>query len=125
VILVDTSVWIDSLRHGFDDHLTYLLDGESVLMHDFVIGELAMGSLKDRRARLSMLANLHRIPTASDYEVLTLVESEKLYGLGLTYIDVHLLTATRASADFEPVRLWTADKKLAWQAQHLGVAYQP
>jgi predicted nucleic acid-binding protein len=123
MILVDTSIWISSLRYGFNEHLLYLLDGESVLMHDFVLGELAMGSLKDRKARLSMLARLHRIPTASDFEVLTLVESAKLYSLGLTYIDVHLLTAARASADSEPVRLWTDDKQLRRQAERLGVAY--
>jgi hypothetical protein len=94
-------------------------------MHDFVLGEIAMGSLKDRRMRLAMLRNLHRIPTASDLEVMTLVESAKLYSLGLTYIDVHLLTAARASADHESVRLWTGDKELKAQAERLGVAYIP
>lgn len=53
------------------------------------------------------------------------MESAKLYGLGLTYIDVHLLTASRASADVEPVRLWTRDKRLHSQAERLGVAYAP
>ena len=124
MILVDTSIWIDFIRHGSNEHLDYLLVGESVVMHDFVFGEIAMGSPKDRKARLAMLGSLHRIPTASHVEVLTLVESSRLFGLGLTYIDVHLLAAARASADFEPVRIWTGDKELARQAARLGVAYQ-
>ena len=124
MILVDTSIWIDFIRHGSDQHLDYLLVGESIVMHDLVYGEIAMGSLRDRDTRLSMLASLHRIPTASQGEVMTLVESAKLFGLGLSYIDVHLLAAARASADFEPVRIWTGDKELARQAERLGVAYK-
>ena len=124
MILVDTSIWIDFIRYGIDEHLNHLLVGESVVMHDFVFGEIAMGSLKDRDARLTMLGSLHRIPTASHAEVLTLVESAKLFGLGLTFIDLHLLAAARASADFEPARLWTRDKRLHAEAARLGVAYE-
>lgn len=125
MILVDTSVWIDFLRRGYDEHLEYLLAGESVAMHDFVIGEIAMGSLKNRDARMTMLGDLHRIPTASDYEVLTLVESAKLFSLGLTYIDAHLLAASVASRDHAPLRLWTGDNELRAQAERFGVAYAP
>ena len=125
MILVDLSIWIDFIRRGVDEHLNDLLKGESVVMHDFVMGEIAMGSPKDRKARLSMLGSLHRITTASHVEVMTLVESARLFGLGLTYIDVHLLTAARASADFESVRIWTGDKELARQAERLSVAYAP
>ena len=125
MILVDTSVWIDFIRRGFDDHLDYLLNGESVVVHDFVIGEIAMGSLKDRSVRLAMLGDLHRIPTASDFEVMRLVDNARLFGLGLSYIDVHLLTAARASSDADPIRLWTTDKKLEKQAERLGVGYAP
>lgn len=124
MILVDTSIWIDFIRYGIDEHLDHLLVGESVVMHDFVFGEIAMGSLKDRDARLAMLGSLHRIPTASHAEVLTLVESAKLFGLGLTFIDLHLLAAARASADFEPARVWTRDKRLHDRAARLGVAYE-
>ena len=125
MILVDTSIWIDHINRGSDEHLGFLLDGESVLMHDFVIGEIAMGSLKNRREQLAFFRDLHRIPTATDHEVRTLVENAKLHGTGLTYVDAHLLTASRASADREPVRLWTRDKRLHDQAEALGVAYSP
>jgi predicted nucleic acid-binding protein len=125
MILVDTSIWIDFIRNGFDEHLDHLLMGEAVVVHDFIIGEIAMGSLKQRESRLEMLRDLHRIPTASDLEVMTFIENAKLFGLGLSYIDVHLLAAAQASADFEPVRLWTRDRRLLAQAERLGIAFRP
>ena len=125
MILVDTSVWIDHINRGFNEHLGYLLAGESILTHDFVIGEIAMGSLKNRRAQLEFLSDLHRIETARDDEVRILVESASLHGTGLSYVDAHLLTAARASADFEPVRISTRDNRLNSHAERLGVAYAP
>ena len=125
MILVDTSIWIDHINKGFNEHLAYLLEGESVVMHDFVIGEIAMGSLRKRRAQLAILDDLHKIPTAADEEVRLLVESTPLHGTGLSYIDAHLLTAARASADREPVRIWTRDGGLNEHASKLGIAYQP
>jgi hypothetical protein len=47
VILVDTSVWVDHLRAG-DKVLGALLETGMVLMHPFVIGELALGNLRQR-----------------------------------------------------------------------------
>jgi predicted nucleic acid-binding protein len=125
MILVDTSIWIDYINKGFDEHLDYLLVGEAAVMHEFIIGEIAMGSLKNRKAQLAMLGDLHRISTASDQEVLTLVESAKLHGTGLSYIDAHLLAAVIASSEIEPIRLWTGDGKLRDQAERLGVVYAP
>jgi predicted nucleic acid-binding protein len=125
MILVDTSIWIDHFKGTLQEHLDYLLAGESVVMHDLVVGEITMGSLKDRNERLAFLRSLHRIPTAADTEVCVLVESATLHGTGLSYIDAHLLTAARASADAEPVRIWTIDKRLHGHAERLGIAYQP
>jgi predicted nucleic acid-binding protein len=125
MILVDTSIWIDYFRNGGDDRLDYLLDGESVVMHEFVYGEIAMGSPKNRTSVLDLLSSLHRIATATHSEVMTFVESAKLYGLGLTYIDVHLLAAAQASADIEPIRLWTRDAEMLKQAGRFAIAYAP
>lgn len=125
MILVDTSIWIDHINRGFDEHLGHLLASESVAMHEFVMGEIAMGSLKNRRAQLAFLNDLHKIGTASDLEVRALVESARLHGTKLGYIDAHLLTAARASADFEPVRIWTRDNRLYQHAERLSVSYVP
>lgn len=44
MILVDTSVWIDHLRAG-EGQLVTLLESAQVLIHPFVIGELAGANL--------------------------------------------------------------------------------
>jgi predicted nucleic acid-binding protein len=118
VILVDTSVWVDHLGAG-DELLADLLGRGRVLMHPFVIGELAMGQL---RRRDSVLANLGRIPTvvtARHAEVMRLVTDEALFGQGIGYIDAHLLAATRLTPD---ASLWTRDRRLASVAERLSIA---
>ena len=49
--LADTSVWIDHFR-SYNTELARLLEEGEVLMHDFVIGELASGNLRERRVQL-------------------------------------------------------------------------
>ncbi len=123
MILVDTSIWINHLNKGSHPELNHLLVGESVLTHPFIMGEIAMGSLNDRRGRLGMLSKLHRVALASDHEVASFVENAQLHGTGLSYIDAHLLAATIAAQDNGEVRLWTSDRKLDAQARRFNVAY--
>lgn len=125
MILVDTSIWIDHFRHGPDPDLLTLLAGGTAGMHIFVIGEIMMGSLNNRQARLEQLRDLAYVPRASDVEVATLVEAVGLHGTGLSYIDAHLLAAAKASDEAAPVRIWTRDKRLRAQAERLGIAYAP
>jgi predicted nucleic acid-binding protein len=108
MILVDTSVWIDHLRHG-DPALAQSLQDRRILSHPFVIGELALSSLGQRDIILGALRNLPRSVVASDSEVQTFIERHKLFGMGIGYVDVHLLAATFLSAG---VRLLTRDKRL-------------
>lgn len=118
MILADTSVWIDHLCPG-KSILTEFLEREAVCMHPFVIGELALGTLRSRTAILSDLNDLPTAPMADPREVLALIEQEKLYGLGIGYIDVHLLASVRLMPG---TTLWTFDKRLAAAAQKLSVA---
>ncbi|MCH2254126.1 MAG: PIN domain-containing protein [Vicinamibacterales bacterium] len=115
--LVDTSVWVDHLRHG-NDRLASLLDEGSVLCHPFVIGELACGNLADRDRVLHLLGALPETPVASHEEVMALIRSRELHGKGLGWIDVHLL----ASALLAKCPLWTMDKTLhsAGQTSRFG-----
>jgi predicted nucleic acid-binding protein len=118
VILVDTCIWVDHLRRQ-DDRLTTLLTSCQVLVHPHVIGELALGNLKHRDAVLSLLQNLPQATLASDNEVLQFIGAHRLDGLGIGYVDAHLL----ASALLTPgARFWTRDKRLADVAKKLGVA---
>jgi len=108
VILVDTSIWVDHLRTG-DQQLTALLEAGRVLAHPFIIGELALGRLNPRDAILADFADLPQARVASDREVLEFIELHALAGLGVGYIDVHLLAAVRLTED---ASLWTRDRRL-------------
>jgi len=120
VILVDTSVWIDHLRSG-ETALAAALEDGRVLMHPFVLGELACGNLENRDEVLELLGDLPVAPTATDPEVLGLIERRALMGRGIGYVDVHLL-ASAALADVG--RLWTRDRRLAAVASELELAFK-
>jgi predicted nucleic acid-binding protein len=109
VILVDTSVWIDHLRGG-DAALAELLEGGLVLSHPFVIGELALGALRQRDIVLDSLQALPRAVVASDGEVLGLIDRLNLHGQGIGYVDAHLLASVRLTAG---ASLWTRERRLA------------
>ena len=96
MILADTSVWIDHLRHG-DAELTAALQQSLVMVHPFVLGELACGNLKNRSQILSLLESLPMAVMASDAEVRAFIEQHGLMGRGIGYIDAHLCAAARLS----------------------------
>jgi hypothetical protein len=118
MVLIDTSVWVTHLRNGTTGLETLLNNGE-VLCHPFIIGELACGNLKDRAVILSYLKLLPMSIEAASEEVLSFIESNRLMGRGLGYVDVHLI----ASAVLTDVLLWTFDKKLAQAADSLNINY--
>jgi len=118
VILADTSVWVDHLRAN-DKALVTLLDAGMVLAHPFVIGELALGNLRQREIVLKALADLPHASVATDVEVLHFIERQALFGRGIGYIDAHLLAAVQLTAGTE---LWTKDKRLHAVAVQLGLA---
>jgi predicted nucleic acid-binding protein len=117
VILVDTSVWVDHLRRG-DTILAGLLQSCRVLVHPFVIGELALGGLSPNTQVLALLQALPKASVATDTEVLFLITQHNLSGRGIGYVDAHLLAATRLTPN---ASLWTHDKRLQTVATHLNV----
>jgi predicted nucleic acid-binding protein len=121
MILVDSSVWIDHL-HADDATLARLLDGEDVLIHPFVIGELALGRIPRRDEVMEMLHGLPQVDRAEDDEVMHLINAWKLPGSGLGYIDVHLLASLRLTPG---ARLWTRDKRLGETAGRFDLAHVP
>lgn len=117
MILVDSSIWIDHLRQTDAELERMLIDG-LVLIHPFVIGELAVGRLRDPTAFVSALRELPSAIIASDDEVLALIDKERLAGLGIGYLDAHLLAATRLTPG---AALWSRDRRLRAAAERLGV----
>jgi predicted nucleic acid-binding protein len=116
--LVDTSVWVDHLRAG-NAVLADALNNTHVWGHPWVLGEIALGSLKNRTAVLQALRHLPQAAVASSDEVLRLLEAEQLHNQGLGFVDVALLAATRLTPH---TQLWTLDKRLAQVAHKMGLA---
>ncbi len=118
MILVDSSVWVDHLRHG-DPLLAQRLNNALVYTHPFIVGEIALGSLRQRDTVLATLRNLPTATVATDDEVQAFIERQTLYSLGIGYIDAHLLAATRLTPG---LRLWTRDRRLHAVALRLSLA---
>jgi predicted nucleic acid-binding protein len=117
VILADTSVWVDHL-HRANPIMAALLQSGKIATHPFVITEVALGSMHDRRAKLAALDTLLRVNVAESDEVRRLVESHSLYSKGLGLTDVHLIASCLMTVG---IQLWTRDKTLARVAKSLGL----
>jgi len=111
---------VDRLRVG-DATLAELLNHSQVLMHPFVLGELACGNLRNRDKVLQLLGDLPQATVASEAEVLFFIERHTLMGRGIGYIDAHLLAAVTLSG---PTQIWTRDKRLRSMAETLNLAYR-
>ena len=119
MILVDTSVWVDHFRRS-DARLARLLERGTVVMHPFVVGEIACGNLADRGSILGLLRNLPAATMAEADEVLGFIERHDLHGRGVGYVDVHLLAAVALTSG---ATLWTRDKRLRAAAEDLGCTF--
>jgi predicted nucleic acid-binding protein len=117
MILADTSIWIDHFRHS-DPRLESILDNDQIFMHPLVLGELAVENLSPRAKLLADLKDLPQIDTAMDDGVLRFVEVHKLFGIGIGYIDAHLLVSARLVPN---TAIWTRDKRLEAAAARLGL----
>ena len=119
MILAETTIWVDHFRSPEPELLAHLKTRE-ILMHSMVIGELACGNLPDRKTALRKLHSLPRVSEPAHESVLFLIESERLMGRGVGFIDLHLLCSAMQQED---VSLWTRDARLHKVAEGLGVAF--
>ena len=118
MVLVDTSIWVGHLRSG-DEALGRLLEAGMVLVHPYVIGELALGNLRQREVVLGALSDLPHASVATDAEVMGFIDQHTLFGRGIGYVDIHLLAAARLTPG---ATLWTTDKRLHDTAVQLSLA---
>jgi len=116
--MVDTSIWVTHLRQG-SVHLKELLFNELVVCHPFIIGELACGNLKNRKEIIPLLHSLSTASIVTHNELIYFIEQNTLMGVGIGFVDVHLL----ASAKLSKIPLWTSDKRLKLAANKLKVDY--
>ncbi len=118
MILADTSVWIDHLRAP-NERLLELLDHQQILIHPFVIGELALGSMRDRLRTMFALKLLPPAMISRDRDVVALIDNHRLHGRGIGYVDAHLLASTLITPE---ALIWSKDRRLMAIARELAIA---
>ncbi len=117
MILADTSIWVDHFRSG-NDELRRQLSHRCIVMHPFIVAELALGSLPQRAGTLALLEQLPSVRVARLEEVRQMIEARSLYGKGIGLIDAHLLASLFIHP---PTLLWTTDKRLRGIAKAFGM----
>ena len=122
MILVDTSVWVSHFRQS-NLSLVYLLTNDQVLCHPLVMLEIACGSPPaPRHKTLEYLDKLQKVKTATNREIMTLIDAHNLQDSGCGAIDMALLASALIT---EKVKIWTQDKKLDALAKKLEVSFTP
>lgn len=96
MILADTSIWIDHLRVG-DAELKLRLNTNQITVHPFIVGKIALGILRQLDLILAALRDLPKVKIANEEEVLHFIDAEALFGLGIGYVDAHLLGGNAAN----------------------------
>jgi predicted nucleic acid-binding protein len=117
LILADTSIWINHLRSG-NKELRRHLDQGQIVIHPFIIAELALGSLRERTKTLALLDLLPQVRVARPNELRLMIEARRLYNLGIGLTDAHLIASVFVDS---PTLLWTRDKRLRRIAENLGI----
>lgn len=97
-----------------------LLAKNQIVMHPMVIGEIAMGSISRREMKLDGFRKLPQIVEAYHQEVLYMVNAHKLWGLGIGYVDAHLLVSVQLT---DNCALWSRDKRLQQAAEKLQLSW--
>lgn len=116
MILADTSIWIDHFRNS-DAELRRIIEEDVLLCHPFVIGELALGSLRERATVLAFLAAQRQAVVATHDEILTMIDRHGLFSMGIGYTDAHLLASVLLDRG---AALWTRDGRLQAAAEKAG-----
>ena len=123
MILVDASVWIDLFRNGSHRaELETLLHHRQLATHPFLIAELALGSLANRRQTLAELDSLPSLITVSMADVRLMIEARGLYAKGIGLVDANLLASCLATPG---AKIWTLDTRLGKVADALGIRADP
>jgi predicted nucleic acid-binding protein len=118
MILVDTSVWIDHFRRRLPALVRLLEDGE-VVLHPFIVGEVALGHLKGRSNTVALLGELPSLAAADHAQALDFAGRHGLAGSGIGWVAAHLLCAASAGG----VPIWTHDRNLRKQAARMGLLH--
>jgi len=121
MILADTSIWVDYFRKGNAEMEERLRNGQ-IAMHPFIVAEIALGSLRDRRKKLDDMEALLEVKVAQLGEVRHMIEAHALHSKGIGLTDAHLLASCLMTSG---TKLWTRDGAMEKSAGGLGIAVLP
>ena len=93
-----------------------------VLTHPFIVGELALGNLRNRDVILSSLRALPQGRMAGSDELLHFIGRNELYGSGIGYVDAHLLASARLTAG---TKLWNSGQASGSRRRPFGASLPP
>jgi len=119
LILIDSSVWIDHFRQALPALSLYLVEGRT-LQHQMVTAEIALGSISHREQVIAQFLRLEQATIVEEATFLKRVDEWGLAGTGIGFVDTHLLCS---AAESEAV-IWTRDRRLAVQAERLGLRFE-
>ena len=120
MILIDTSVWIDHFRKPVQAVIE-ALRGRRVVMHPFIIGELAAGTFSNWEKAIMQLKAFPVAQAVGEDAYFEAIRQHKLMGSALSFVDIHLIAATLAN---DGMRLLAHDRRLHAHAERLGCAYE-
>ncbi len=94
------------------------LNLRNIVIHPFIVAELALGSLPERTKTLTLLDLLPQVRVAQLSEVRLMIETRRFYSLGIGLTDAHLIASVFIGSS---TLLWTRDKPLRKAAEGLGI----
>ena len=119
MILADTSIWIGLFRTGaYKAELDRLIGDDQLCIHPFVIAELALGTVPERRKTLAYLDHLISIRLVRLEDVRHMIEARGFASKGIGLTDAHLIASCLAAPG---TQLWTLDEKLGKVAESLSI----
>lgn len=122
VLLPDTSVWVDYLRHPSTPLKAKLAAGDPIGYTEPVLMEVLMGARDDREwlvlRRLITGASIIPFESIADFEAAAWIYRQGRHdGLTLGKVDCMILAVARRSA----ATLMTRDQRQAVLGEHLGI----
>jgi len=119
VILADTSIWIAMFRTGaYKAELDTMIANDQLCIHPFLIAELALGSLPERRKTLVYLDQLISLRPVRLEDVRHMIEARGLASKGIGLTHAHLIASCLATPG---TQIWTLDAKLGKVAESLSI----
>lgn len=113
MIILDTSLWIEFLKHNakYYSHIVYLLENQKILAVECIFGELLQGAKNQREIEIisRYYENLPKVFINNGWLIAGIYSSEnKLISKGVGLIDCFIIISAR----LYNAKIWSLDKKL-------------